>query len=73
MTKKQLAKRAKKILQQLEKAKPLYAKLDEVTLRLKLLGFKKDEDLMLIDNFAESNTVFRPAAIKRFELRWRKK
>jgi len=65
---KKLAEEAKKIITKLEAVKPLYSKLDELTLALKkedLSEFK----LQVVDNFAEKNVVFRPVGVKRFEIK----
>lgn len=52
--------------------KELYSELDRIVLELRSEGFSQaDQDglrLTLRDNFAEENTVFRPAGVKRFEI-----
>lgn len=58
----------------IEERKALYAELDQLTLELKADGFS-DATLdglviELVDNFADGrNTVFRPAGVKRYEMR----
>lgn len=64
----ELATEAQNILSALEDVKALYSRLDEITMQLKgqdlsCLG------LVVVDNFAEKNVVFRPAGVRRFELK----
>lgn len=61
---------------ELDFRKELYAEQDRIVLELQAEGFQTAEFegmvLELRDNFAEGNTVFRPAGVKRFELRIKK-
>lgn len=66
-----LAVEAENILAALTEYKALYARLDEIT------NLLMDEDLSdtkfaMVDNFAEKNVVFRPAGVRRFELKLKK-
>lgn len=58
---------------ELDLRKALYAELDALVLELQADGFKSVDlegfRIDLIDNFAERNTVFRPAGVKRFEIK----
>lgn len=59
--------------EQLGAVKPLYAELDALVLDLVRLGERSfananGETYELRDNFAETNVVFRPAGVKRFEV-----
>lgn len=73
----ELVNRIAEIKDSLEMAKPLYEELDELVLELHdelveegLGNTLKTEDgrfVELVDNFAEKNTVFRPAVVRRFE------
>lgn len=69
-------KQIRDCLAKLEKVKPLYDKIDQLT--LSLVGKKLPEtievngqkyEVILSDNFAERNTAFRQAAVKRWELK----
>ncbi len=69
-----LAKRAKEVLDQLEAQKVLYKELDELTEALCqsplvlphiLLG----AGIQIVDNFRDKNAVFRPACVRRFEIK----
>lgn len=70
-----LAVRLTQIEDILEGCKPLYEEKDTITLQLNaLVGtgpdksiFVGDKVITVIDNFADKNTVFRPAAVKRIE------
>lgn len=64
-----LEKKALAIMRKLEATKKLYSQLEDVTLELERLGFDHGTKLYLFDNFSEKNVCFRPAAIRRFELR----
>lgn len=62
------------LMRELELRKELYAELDRLILEMKADGFTSaliDGILLeLVDNFTEgTNTVFRPAGVKRFEFR----
>ena len=66
-----LAVEAENILAALTEYKALYARLDEIT------NLLMDEDLsdtkfVVIDNFCDRNVVFRPAGVRRFELKLKK-
>ena len=58
---------------ELDVRKALYEELDMLTVQLQDEGFVREHfgDLIveLVDNFSKSNTAFRPAGVKRFELR----
>lgn len=66
----ELAIEAKRVMEMLESAKPLYNRLDELTIAL-----KGNEEILpayglqMIDNYSEKNTVWRAHGIKRFELK----
>ena len=63
-----LVKEALQVLEALDGAKELYKRMDEITLLLKgknLAG----TGLEMVDNFSEKNVVFRPAGVRRFELK----
>lgn len=70
----EIAGRIVAIKAQLELQKPLYEELDNLTLELKaIVGV--DAEVMangsfvtVVDNFAEKNTVFRPAGVKHFDV-----
>ena len=71
-----LWKRAAEIKAQLDAVKPLYDELDKITVELAaLMVAGREFDLpdgsvgRVVNNFAEANTVFRPAGVKRFELK----
>ncbi len=61
---------------ELDARKDLYTELDMLTVQLQDEGFRDAELdgllITLIDNFATSNTAFRPAGVKRFELKLKK-
>ena len=70
--------RVLEIKQTLDSVKPLYEELEQITLSLltdaasihgynHLQGF--GHVFTIVDNFQEKNTVYRPAAVKRFELK----
>lgn len=63
-----LAVEAQNLMSTLEGYKKLYQRIDEITLAL------KDQDmegtgLEVVDNFEQKNVVFRPAGVRRFELK----
>lgn len=66
-------KRAVEIHLDLEKVKPLYKELDEITLDLVKTGKTDFESLgikcQIVDNFLDKNTCYRMAFVKRFELK----
>lgn len=65
--------RAAEILAQLEKVKPLYSELDEITIFLQSTGTANFEvdgvHFTIIDNFINKNSVFKATAIRRFEIK----
>lgn len=71
LTKKEITKlvtELKEIKSKLEKVKPLYDRLDKITIELigqDISGF----GLAVIDNFKDKNCVFRPAAVRRYEIK----
>ena len=73
---KELLERAAEIKKALDVVKPLYEELDTITMRIATefpmaqeVELKTGEIVKLVDNFASTNTVFRPLGIKRFELK----
>ena len=69
--------RVLELQRELDLRKELYSELDRLTLELQQEGFRSQEVegmlLELVDNFADGkNTVFRPAGVKRFELKIKK-
>ncbi len=72
-----LIERALKIQQKLEENKPLYKELDEIVLNLASQGFSHDTlenlEIELVDNFADKNTCFKVAGVKRFDLKVKSK
>lgn len=70
---KQILKRVIDIQRELDIRKALYTELDMLTEQLQAEGFKHAEldgmILDMVDNFEKSNTCFRPAGVKRFELK----
>lgn len=71
LTKKEITKlavEAQNLMSAVEDYKKMYQRIDEITLIL------QGEDLSgtglsVIDNFAEKNVVWRPAGVRRFELK----
>ena len=63
-----LATEAKKIIETLDRTKKLYGRLDELTLLLKGQDLSSHQ-LAVIDNFKGKNTVFKPAGVRRWELK----
>lgn len=70
---KQILKRVIDIQRELDIRKALYDELDMLTEQLQAEGFEAAGldglTIVLVDNFAEKNTVFRPAGVKRFEIK----
>ncbi len=69
----------KKVLdlkRELDERKKLYAEFDKALLELKDSGFVSEviegREYRLVDNFAESNTGWTAAAVKRYDLKDRK-
>jgi hypothetical protein len=56
---------------QLEASKELYAEQDKIVLELKNRCIERfsvaGTEYSIVDNFAQTNVVFRPAGVKRFE------
>lgn len=70
-------KRVLELQAEIELRKALYDELDKLTLELLEDGFRDATldgiTLELVDNFAAGkNTVFRPAGVKRFEIKVKK-
>jgi hypothetical protein len=71
LTKKEITKlavEAQNLMSAVEDYKKMYQRIDEITLIL------QGEDLSgtglaVVDNFAEKNVVWRPAGVRRFELK----
>lgn len=65
--------RAIEIKQQLDAMKPLYDELDKITMQIlesgRTIGETTKATVILVDNFEDKNCVFKPAAIRRFELK----
>lgn len=66
-------KRLLEIRAQLEANKPLYAELDSIVVELSK-KVKREYVIgglliQIVDNFATKNTCFRPAAVKRFDVK----
>lgn len=75
---KKIVARARQIHGELDKVRPLYSELDAITTALLSLHNDKRAckellrlGCLLVDNFAEKNTVFRNTAIRRYEIRWK--
>lgn len=70
---KQILFRVIEIQAELDVRKALYEELDMLTMQLEDEGFQDAEFngflMTLVDNFERSNTAFRPAGVKRFELK----
>lgn len=70
---KALLEKAISLGKQLEEMKKLYTEMDGVIHLLLKMGFTthklNDFNITLKDNFAEKNVVFRPAGVRRFELK----
>lgn len=67
-----------RITEELERRKALYEELDNLTLELREAGFTAGDydtgcgeilSITLVDNFAEKNTQFRMAALRRYEIK----
>lgn len=60
----------------IEEMKAMYTELDMLTMQLQAEGFKDAEFeglvISLVDNFLSANTCFRPAGVKRFEIKTKK-
>lgn len=70
-----LVERIKDLKDQLEQVKPLYAELDDLIIELgeeveigETLKTDDDRFVTLIDNFADKNTVFKVAGVRRFDV-----
>lgn len=67
--------RIEEVKSEIEKMSSLYEELDKLTMQLngsvavgEELLTKNGNTIILKDNFQDKNTVFRPAAVKRFEV-----
>ena len=73
---KQILARVIELQAELDVRKALYDELDMLTIQLQAEGFHDAELngllISLVDNFAVNNTCFRPAGVKRFELKVKK-
>ncbi len=71
-----ILKRILSIQAELDVRKALYDELDMLTMQLQDEGFHHAEIgeflIDLVDNFANGNTCFRPAGVKRFEIKVKK-
>lgn len=70
---KQILGRILEIQKELDVRKALYDEYDMLTVQLQAEGFEHAEFdgfvMDLVDNFTKSNTVFRVAGVKRFEMK----
>jgi len=78
MTKSELAKRIIENEAKLAVAKAAYAERDALAEQAVAMGFKEHKTadgtvIVMVDNFAEKNVCFRPAAVRRFELKIERK
>lgn len=68
-----LLRQAMFIIDRIESNKTLYGQLDEITDKIRAAKIKqkdlKKAGLRIVNNFWEKNVVFRPAAIRHFELK----
>lgn len=73
---KQILARVIELQRELDIRKDLYTELDMLAMQLQDEGFKdavlEGMVVTLVDNFLDVNTVFRPAGVKRFELKVKK-
>jgi hypothetical protein len=73
---KQILARVIELQAELDVRKALYEELDLLTIQLQAEGFHDAELsgmlITLVDNFEINNTCFRPAGVKRFELKVKK-
>ena len=68
-----LARKAKQTHAAIEAMKVLYTEMDKVTQELIDLGYSDEvKGMRMHDNFEERNFAFRPAAFRRFELKFDK-
>lgn len=69
----ELAKRAARVLAQLEDMKPLYNEMDKITEEFLKSGLDQvcveGFTIQLVDNFHSKNTVFKTTSVKRYELK----
>lgn len=75
---KTLMAKAAEIKAKLDAVKPLYDEMDKLTMQIAELTQPgeyeiPDYEVTLVDNFAQKNVCFRPAAVRRFELKIEKK
>lgn len=70
---KAILKRVIQIHEELEVRKALYDELDMLIIQLQAEGFVSAEIdgllIQLVNNFETTNTVFRPAGVKQFEVK----
>lgn len=68
-----LVAEAAQLLEKAESFKATYNRIDEITVKLSLVGNQFEDDdgaiIRIVDNFADKNTAFKTTAIKRFELK----
>lgn len=64
----ELVVEAQNIIASLETVKPLYSRLDAITLILKNHDLRR-HGLAVVDNFAEKNSAFKTVGIRRYELK----
>jgi len=71
----EVVNRIAEVKSSLEAVKPLYDELDELTAELQelaevnqTLATNDGRFVTLIDNFADKNVVYRPAAVRRFDV-----
>lgn len=68
-----LAREGHEINEVIAMVKPLYRRLDEITLELIALGIESETTdafkIVIIDNYSDKNTTFKVAAFKRFDVR----
>ena len=71
--KRKLLAKATRLKARIDAVKPLYQELDDIIDELLKANFRgvvtKTHLFRIVDNFALKNVCFRPAAIRRFELR----
>lgn len=65
---KELLLEFQKIEKKMEKNKAMYQRLDEIVIKLVGKDLSK-EKYQVVDNFEEKNCVFRPAGVRRYELK----
>lgn len=58
-----------KLLALKKKQKDLYEEMDDIEQALIDLGFKENKKAILVDNFRNSNKLFKTTSIKRYEIK----